>query len=296
MAAKKANTKKRTTSKKKASYYPTVRGSKLGHQFAALNIRVLHVDRALSRLNRRLYRQSKYYSVKIDLDNDDANQYKVFALRDDWAVQKSYQLARRAYLDNIKEEQAMIGKDMVARWDDFRVLTGLNHQEIYPVLHDETLNPTALVGGEFEDSGVVDSSNNTKLFTWGPASASTYSILAEYDTAGNAQGSPESPLTTTPYSDLNTEVNDTTVQRLTQRGNDPPYDKDGVNGTRPWVEIATLGGTGGVQKLSTGYFCAPCGIVVIQRADGNLNWVPENLSFEVKAGDYKGVHAPSMLE
>ena len=288
MAAKKAS--------KKGSYYPTVRSSKLAHVLNALNIRILHVDRALSRLNRRLYRQSRYYSVKVDLDNDDVNQYRVFALRDDWAVQKSYRLARQAYLDNIKEEKDMIGTDMLARWDDFRVETGLSHQEIYPVLHDSALTPTAIIGGEFEVTGVVDSSNNTKFFTWGAATPSRYSILEEYDTAGNAQGSPESPLTTTPYTDLNSEVNDGTVQRLTQRGNDPPYDKDGVNGNTPWVEIATLGGTAGVQKLSTGYFCAPCGIVVVTRADGNLTWTPENLSFEVKGGDYKGVHAPSMLE
>ena len=89
MAAKKAS--------KKGSYYPTVRSSKLAHVLNALNIRILHVDRALSRLNRRLYRQSRYYSVKVDLDNDDVNQYRVFALRDDWAVQKSYRLAREAY-------------------------------------------------------------------------------------------------------------------------------------------------------------------------------------------------------
>ena len=44
--------------------------------------------------------------------------------------------------------------------------------------------------------------------------------------------------------------------------------------------------------MSTGYFTAPCGFVVIYSTSGNVG----NLTFEVKSGDYKGVHAPSMIE
>jgi hypothetical protein len=72
----------------------------------------------------------------------------------------------------------------------------------------------------------------------------------------------------------------------------PPYDKNGVNAPTPWVKIAELGATGGAQRLSTGYFTAPCGFVVIYSTSGNVG----NLTFEVKSGDYKGVHAPSMIE
>ena len=295
MAAKKGTKKSKKPTQKK-SYYPTIRGSKLGHLVNTFDFRILHVDRALSRLNRRLYRQSKYYNVKIDLDHDDPHQYVVYALRDDWGVQKAYQLARAAYLDNVKEEVDMMGSNMVARWDDFRVQTGLSYQELYPALHNSALALTPLTDGEFHESYVSDASGANKTFTFGAASASRYSLLEEYDNAGNANSGPTTTITQAPYGDLNSEVNDSTVERLTSFGNTPPYDQNGVNASTPWVEIATIGATGGVQKLSTGYFCAPAGFVVIRRADGNLTWTPENLRFEVKSGDYKGVHAPSMLE
>ena len=60
------------------------------------------------------------------------------------------------------------------------------------------------------------------------------------------------------------------------------------------MRIAVLDGTAGTQKLSTGFFTAPCGLVLCVGYGGDdTNF---SVSLEAKAGDYKGVHAPSMLE
>jgi len=78
------------------------------------------------------------------------------------------------------------------------------------------------------------------------------------------------------------------------QGNEPPYDATGVGADSPWVRVATLS-TGSSQKLSTGFFKAPCGLVIFDSSEV-INVNVNALSWEVKAGDYKGVHAPSMLE
>jgi hypothetical protein len=65
-----------------------------------------------------------------------------------------------------------------------------------------------------------------------------------------------------------------------------------------FTKVATLYvDAGGGNKLSTGYFNAPCGLVLITTGGGlNATTVSEKIYVEAKAGDYKGVHAPSMLE
>jgi hypothetical protein len=119
-------------------------------------------------------------------------------------------------------------------------------------------------------------------------------MLAEYDLAGNAQTTPSSVPAAGPYEDINTEVNAETMDDLQGDNNSPPYDQTSVAANTPWVKVAELGLQSSAQKLSTGYFTAPCGIVVIRGVGAASN--DAKLSFTVKAGDYKGVHAPSMLE
>ena len=261
---------------------------------AANNVKILHVDRELSKLNRRLYRSGRNYHVKIDIDHgESANNFVVLALRDDWAVQKGFQMAYQMYLDNTMEERERLNAEQVSRWEDFRVDHGLTAQQVVSSLWDETIAPVALDSGEFTLSTVVDDSNTQRTFTFKPVPLATeFGVLTEYDKTGNAQGSPSSAGAGTAYEALTGEDNPATRQHLQGAANEPPYDKTGVNAATPWVKIAELGGTAGVQKLSTGFFNAPCGFVVIYSTTGNVG----NVMMEVRSGDYKGVHAPSMIE
>lgn len=279
---------------KKSRHYPVVRSASMTPQGAANTVKVLQVDRELSKLNRRLYRQGRYYQVKIDIDNEASGQnFLVLALRDDWAVQKGFQMAYQQYLDNTMEERESMSSNIMSRWEDFRVDHGLNAQQIVSSLWDETIAPVALTSGEYTLSQVVDDSDTPRTFTWKPTALPTeYSILLEYDKVGDAQTTPNTASSSTAYTGLTGEKNDLTQQHLANAANAPPYDQNGVNSATPWVKIAELGATAGAQRLSTGFFNAPCGIVVIYSQGGNV----ADATFEVKAGDYKGVHAPSMVE
>jgi hypothetical protein len=261
---------------------------------------VVDVGRCLSQANRRLYRYGRYYNVKIDLEPDANTTFEVFTLRDDWAVQKGFQLAYSQYLKNSQEEMASLGKNRIARWSDFRVFHGQAGSAplVGPVFTDNGINSRELVGtGEFEETQVTIGSGVEKRFTWAETgSASQYSILEEYDKVGNAQSSPSSLVGgDIAYDDLATDVDANQAGNLETKGNLPPYDQNGVTADGPLVKIATLDSSNpNAQKLSTGFFTAPCGLVIIrQAAPSNIQ---EKYSLTVKSGDYKGVHAPSMLE
>lgn len=295
MASKKGmRTTKKTGAKKKTSHYPVVRGAQL--EIASglpgtLTQKVVHVDQELSKLNRRLYRHARYYQAKVDLHPDAQGNYLVFALRDDWAVQKGLQVAYHNYVNETKEERAVT---QGARWEDFRTYLGLSADQLVSTLHDG-IGTQPLTSGEFSLSRVTDSAGVARTFTWDDTPGATeYSILAEYDKAGNAIREPTIATNQAPYAGLNDELKDQTAVDLQNRGEQPPYDANGVNAGGPFVCVGVLGTSAGSQRLSTGFFTAPCGFILIvapTAADQGTD-----ILFEVKAGDYKGVHAPSMME
>lgn len=279
-------------------HYPTVNEFQITQVTPATSVRkLIQVDRHLSRINRRLYRMGRYYKVKLDLEvTEGTTTYEVYALRDDWAVQKAFQMAYDQYLKNTNDERKALGTS-VARWEDFRVEPGVSSlsDEQFPTLSDSNLSVVRLSSGTFDLANVVDSNDTRRTFTWGVPGASQYGLLQEYDKTANAQFSPASaPTGTAAYSDIDTEVNDLTHDDLLLDNREPPYDQNGVNASTPFVKIGDLGALAGAQKLSTGFFTAPCGIIWLvastQAADTS------KLRVTVANGDYKGVHAPSMLE
>lgn len=280
---------------KKKKHYPVVRSAELSGAAENTALRILQVDQELSKLNRRLYRQGRYYQVKMDIRPLADQLYEVYALRDDWAVQKGFQLAYANYVKNLEDEKANLSKTQLARWRDFRVETGATGAAMNVKLHAENGAGSILTAGEFELANVVDAAGTTRTFTWNNTpSASQYGILLEHDKAGDAQGTPDNLAAVGPYEDIDTGMDAGAFNHLEQDGNDPPYEKDGNNRSTPFVRVATLGSAAGVQRLSTGYFTAPCGIVLI--IGPGTDWNSDVFTMSVKAGDYKGVDAPSMLE
>lgn len=254
----------------------------------------INIEQFLSKVNRRLYRQSRNYEVKLDLDPSASQAIEVYVLTDSWMTQRALKMAYDMYLENSEDERVRLKENAIARWEDFRVTSGANFQQINPVQYSNALVPTQLASGEFQNTTVEDAAGVTRAFTWGAGTASKYSIIEEYDKAGNAQTSPVTSTGDMPYDDLMADDSATMAANLQNRGNKPPYDEDGVNADRQWVQVATLE-TGATQRLSTGFFTAPCGIVLIKDQAGAIVQFGQ-LAWTVKSGDYKGVHAPSMLE
>ena len=281
---------------KKGGYYPVVRKTTLDAATSGFTAKLLRVDRELSKLNRRLYRESRCYRVKIDAPQGFENNYNVFALRNSWDLKKALQLAKSSYDANVSQEKAHLTGNQMARWQDFRTNTGLEgssdelRSELWPI---GFVAGAAQTAGQFVTTSVVDGSGSTREFTWGTPSGAEFGILHEFQKAGRAQSAPED-LSLGAYNDLDTTVDGGILLDLQTDGNAPPYAEESDN-TNPFVYVGTIGAVAsGQQRHSTGFFDAPCGIVVITTATpGAIN---STLSFEVQAGDYKGVNAPSMLE
>lgn len=279
------------------SHYPVVRRFEVAPATpVASTNRILDCGKVLSQINRRLYRYGRYYNLKIDLDQNSPQTIEVFTLRDDWAVQKAFQMAYKQYLENTSQERSKLSSDQIARWEDFRVSDGVGiaHDDLFAALRNQNMGSIRLASGEFALSNVVDAANTKRTFTWNPvAGGSEYSVLAEYEKSGRVDLNPATLEPDMAYADIDAMTNDATADDLKGDGNAPPYDANTVNETSPFVRVATVGTTAGAQQLSTGYFTAPCGVVILMgvAGDGDLD-----MRVCFKPGDYKGVHAPSMLE
>lgn len=281
---------------RKNNHFPIVRSGRMD-QTGPLQAEVeVNIEQFLSKTNRRLYRQGRVYDVKLDIDADASITYDVFALSDSWMNQRAFKMAYDMYLENSEDERDRLKGQNIARWEDFRVLSGTDHAQMNPVQYSTLLAPVQLTAGEFALTLVGDSAGAFKNFSWGPTTGSRYSMLEEYDKAGDAQTSPSSATGDMPYDTLMADDNATVANALQTRGNSPPYDATGVNQSSQWVKVASLS-AGASQKLSTGFFKAPCGIVIIvDPAGASLGSAIGKVQWSVKSGDYKGVHAPSFLE
>lgn len=292
MASKKTTPRK---SAKKKSRYPVLSGFELTDSGATSTTRIIQVDRELSKVNHRLYRMMRYYECKIDMNPQSTDgQVDIYVLKDTWSLHKAVQMAYKEYLENTSDERSRMSS--TARWEDFRADHGIPAGTFglaVAGLRNNVGALTSFTAGEFELSKVVDASNVTQTFTFGPTSGATeLSILAEYDSTDNAQATPDSIPGTGGYDNLHSNLDDAVSDGLRDDGNLPPYNQNSLSPTHMWVRVATIGtGAGGVQKLSTGFFTAPAGIIVMRGVD-TTNY----LNLTVKNGDYKGVHAPSMLE
>lgn len=276
-------------------HYPVVRRGKLDTASPTSGEIEINIEQFLSKTNRRLYRQARTYKVKIDLDADSTEKFAVFALADNWMNHKALQMAYAMYLENSQDERERLKKEQIGRWSDFRVASGGSATVANPVQYDVGAVPAALTAGDFATTIVVDAAGVSKNFSWGAATASRYSILEEYDKAGNANSSPSTTTGDMPYDDLMADDDAAMAAALQNRGEDPPYDATGVGSANPWVKVAQLDAASPAQKLSSGFFDAPCGFVLILPLGGLADNL-DDLSWEVQSGDYKGVNAPSYLE
>ena len=284
--------------RKMSKRYPVQRRISVGQTAPAAANAVADVGIMLSKVNHRLYRQSRYYecSVTIDADNAEGTTIDVYALADTWWTQKALQLAKAAWDESNAEEMEMLnGK--VARWNDFRVNAGVSlgggTGTLDPIQFNSNMpTSTQFTAGEFDFAEVVDQAGATRTFTWANTPGATeYSIMDEYDASGNTSSDPTTPATG-PYSGLLPNLEAGAAAALQDNGNLPPYSATGY-GDGIWVKVGTLHLGAGRQRLNTGFFTAPCGLIVMT----GVGTIPSaEVQIEVKGGDYKGVKAPSMLE
>ncbi len=298
---KKTSSKRSSLKRKSTKIYPVVRRSALTADGVPDPNACIRVDKVLSGRNHRLYRQSRVYSVKLDLDiNAAAGQtVDIYALGHSWMAHKAYQFAYKSFLENGKEERSQLGKNN-ARWNDFRVDHGIAAFALNMAMSGATPATAGTTkfgsGTEYVMSQVADASGATKTFRWtGAGTSTTFNIIDEYDLTGSTSADPGAASAAVAYDGLTDELDDNQIAHLSEHGNLPPYEENNMENA-VWVKIATLSvNAAGQQKLSTGFFEAPAGLLLVESSAPLANDTSV-LNLECKAGDYKGVHAPSMLE
>lgn len=260
---------------------------------------LIRTDKLLSNVNHRLYRQSRVYNVKVDIDADlpDGGFVEVYALADTWYNHKAYNFAKQIFDENSKEELEQLGTSK-ARWNDFRIDDGVGTDAELKALQYGTGTVSSLfLGGEYHISEISSAAGNSNTMRWTGTGVGTWNIIDQYDMTGNTDATPSTPSTVVAYDGITDELDDAQMEHLSEEGNLPPYSENSLENSC-WVRVAKLYvDPAGTSKLTTGYFDAPCGLIRLATGSGlEANTLSEKVCLSVKGGDYKGVHAPSYLE
>lgn len=259
---------------------------------------VVEGSHMLSIANHRLYRQGRQYELKVDIDAGGAggsmSAIEVFALVPTWWLHRAWKMAKANYMKATKLERDALKPSQRAKWDDFRVNPGITstsfvaQREAGGVLVD-------LPNGQFQYSRIENDVGAMKGFTFGTGGPTAYNIIDEYSDSFNVSRSPTLPIFDGPYDDLPNQVkSDIEFQDLQLRGDIPPYDSEFLP-TAVWVKVAELTQQLGTSnRLSTGWFSAPLGMVRIRTIGGAYLNTNTGTTLEAKEGTYNGVHAPVM--
>ena len=246
----------------------------------------------LGQANNRLYRQHRVYTQRLSLLPSTgatlAAPIKVYALSTKWPVMGALRAARAVYERAMKEERALHG---TSRWHDFRIscdsvantLSAFGHSRSSP----PAMSPSALDQGEYDQSSIVCEDGNTRIFTTEISTGATqYNVFEEFEEMGSISSSPSTP-EAGGYEQALPGLNDTNAANLLQQGNLPPYSEDNDPRFGTWVEVAQLYRDVSGHVLSTGFFEAPLGLILVKGYTPTQD-IPF-LLLEAKAGKYKGV-------
>lgn len=276
-------------SKKKSRYYPVQ--SKVDLSSGGICI----APNVLSMINRRHYPATGVYECSIDLNAAVVTgQLNVYALKDNWDTIGAIRLAYKAYLEATKEERAMMSNAQLGRWQDFRIRHGTGLTEMSPMVYDHGVGLSSLTIGEFVNTTVEDSAGNLKAFSIEePNSLTRYNILTQWSASGNVDADPQVSTAAGAYGGLDSDLSNVQSTQMQTEANEPPYDAQGNDGlTSAWTKVATLTNAvaGADGRLSTGFFRAPLGMILVTGADANAWGV-----LRVREGSMKGIKVHDIL-
>jgi hypothetical protein len=264
------------------------------------------VDKVLSTVNHRLYRQGMTYQATVKVDPNFQGQVHLFTLSHTWKTRAAYRLAKRKWLEATKDERKTLG-NRLAKWYDFRVGDGLTGWgEMKPIVWDASLSPTLYnpyFGGnaEYGYTDVADEAGSQWGFVVGETdhAGNTFGLLEEFDDSTN----PDLEVAATgpaaldqPFQELQVSEQESTFDDFIYGGDIPPYHKYDALGSGVWQYVGSVGvdPTTGAARLSSGLLDIPLGMLATVGAtmvgDPATNPVGE-LCLHIKPGSYKGVSA-----
>jgi len=246
-------------------------------------------------INRRHYPATGVYECNVMLNPVvTSGQLNVYVLKDNWDTIGAIRLAYKAYQKATADERKMMSKAQIARWEDFRIAHDTGLTEMVPYVYDHGVGGSSLSVGEFENSTIVDALGNNRFFSIeNPTGVTRYNILSQWSAAGNVDTDPAVSTTSVPYGDLDSLTSSQQGAEMQGDGNLPPYDHEGNDGLgSAWTKVATLtnANTGADGRLSTGFFRAPLGMIIVTGADAN-GWG----ILQVREGSTKGIKVHNIL-
>lgn len=272
----------------------------------------------LSRMNNRLYRQSRLYNVRFEASNNSSTSsigYEIYTLPDTWFVRGAIKYAHAVYMQNHNDElEAGIE---FSQWHDFDI-SPQNPDGTYEFTGAEiwdgdgfstiSADEPSGIGGVYSTTKAADGTS-FGFHVMGNI-ANSYNIFREYaEFLNNKKPDDESTTAIQPYGDL-LDLKD--AEQMVESGDRAPYDRD-FSGWIPDDEtvdddtgqhLLTLKAFLSVDRdthgtMRTPFFTAPLGLCYIRRfVNGSLTDLATNtqsLRMEVQAGHYKGVKAPSLV-
>ncbi len=273
-----------------------------------------------SKLNHMLYRQSRTYSMKLQLcgpGHNNPQRMEIYTLPNTWFVRGAIQYAFRTYMQNHQDELANGIK--FGRWHDFQI-SPQNPDGAY-----EILEPVLWDGDGFgsipqdEPSGAAGTYSTTKAadgtsmgFHLNGNIANSYNIFREYaEFLNNRKPDDESTTAVQPYGEL-LDLKD--AEAMVETGDRAPYDRDfssfipddetvdDTTGQHIWTlaDVLTIDQDAGSLKTTSRVFEAPLGVVLLRTLNnsGSVYDIPTSdaqIRLEFVKGDYKGVKAPSLV-
>ena len=245
-------------------------------------------------INRRHYPATGVYEANVTIEPQTPGVVAVYALKDNWDTIGAIRLAYKAYQQATADERKLMSKSQVARWEDFRIAHDTGLTEMVPYVYDHGVGGSSLSVGEFENSTIVDALGNNRFFSIeNPTGVTRYNILSQWSAAGNVDTDPAVSTTSVPYGDLDSLTSSQQGAEMQGDGNLPPYDHEGNDGLgSAWTKVATLtnANTGADGRLSTGFFRAPLGMIIVTGADAN-GWG----LLQVREGSTKGIKVHNIL-
>ena len=149
-------------------HYPVQRTMSINQGAPAAADVFVPISDNLSKVNHRLYRQSRVYECKVSIDANqtDGRTVDVYALADTWYLKGALKLAKSVW-DEAMSEEMMANNGNKARWSDFRIEDGVAGAGDGTVsqFSRSTLAEIPFTAGEFYTSVVEDQAGTTRTFT-----------------------------------------------------------------------------------------------------------------------------------
>ncbi len=302
---------------------PTQRTIALAAGEASQTQGVVHVNRLLSQMNSRLYRQGRTYDVQFQMpqpNNDVDVQINFYTLPNTWFTHGAIKHAFSSWRATLQDELLATGGKH-AKWLDFSIKPDAdgspNSNIFYPNLWDGNTHQSVSTGYEQGYSEVTDSDGDLMNFMTGGAEdksgAGTYNIMLEYARhlmSRRADSSAESG----PQGYEGIQLGLDELDHILEDGDVPPWDEDfgmwhgdadaDADTRLVWQDTLYVGvgsdsddtvKRSSGARLVTRTFAAPLGLVFVQASSAFTQSSNSEIAMVAKAGSYKGVSAAPML-